>query len=59
MYIDLANHKNKRHLHVHSNAIKLSNIPDSCNLTQTISNFTIISSTSKTLIDHAYVNNNK
>ena len=57
MDIDLANHKNKTH--VPSNARKLLNILDSCNLTQIISGFTRISSTSKTLIDHAYVNNNK
>ena len=57
MNIDLANHKNKTH--VPSNARKLLNILDSCNLTQIISSFTRISSNSKTLIDHAYVNNNK
>ena len=57
MNIDLANHKNKTH--VPSNARKLLNILDSCNLTQIIYSFTRIYSTSKTLIDHAYVNNNK
>ena len=57
MNIDLANHKDKTH--VPSNAKKLLNILDSCNLTQIITSFTRISSTSKTLIDHAYVNNNK
>ena len=49
--IDLANHKNKTH--VPSNAKKLLNNLESCNLTQ----ITSISSTSKILIDHAYVNN--
>ena len=53
MSIDLANHKNKTH--VPSHAKKLLDI---CNLTQIISSFTRISSTSKTLIDHVYVNNN-
>ena len=57
MNIDLSNHKNKTH--VPSNARKLLNILDSCNLTQIISSFTRISSASKTIIDHAYVNNNK
>ena len=57
MHIDLANHKNKTH--VPSNAQKLLNILYSCNLTQIISSFTIISSTSITLFIHAYVNNSK
>ena len=55
--IDLANHKNKTN--VPNNAKKLLIILDNCNLTQIISSFTRIYSTSKTLIDHAYVNNNK
>ena len=55
--IDLANHKNKTH--VPGNAKKLLIILECCYLTQIFSSLTRICSTSKTLIDHAYVNNNK
>ena len=57
MNIDLANHNNKTH--VPSNARKLLNILNNCNSTQIISSGTIyFFSTSKIIIDHAYVNNN-
>ena len=55
--MDLSNHKNKTH--VLSKVRKPLNILEICNLTQIIWSFTIISSTDKTLTDHAYVNNTK